>query len=248
MSGRLEGKKAIVSGASRGMGAAIARAFHDEGAAVLAVDVLADEGQRLAAEVDSERFAFEPVDVTSSADWEQAVEVCGTRFGPVDVLVNNAGILGSALPVHEESDDGWRAVLDVNLTGVFNGMRAVLPTMIAQQRGAIVNTSSIWGSIAAANSSAYHATKGAVTVLTKNAAVTYAEQGIRVNSVHPGLIDTELSRGLNEEETRWLLDRIPANRKGRPDDVAPAVVFLASDEADYITGTGLFVDGGFTAL
>lgn len=248
MSGRLEGRKAIVTGASRGMGAAIAEAFLSEGASVLALDILKEQGEGLAQRLGSDRLHFLQADVSKPDDWTAAVAACKEQLGGLDTLVNNAGIIGDALPVHEETDAGWQAVLDVNITGVFNGMRAVLPTMMDQRQGVIVNTSSMWGLIAAANSAAYHATKGAVTVLTKNVAVTYADYGIRANSIHPGLIDTEMSRSLTDEENQWMLDRIPLGRKGRPGDIAPAVVFLASDEAAYTTGAGLLVDGGFTAL
>lgn len=250
MTQRLEGKTAIVSGAARGMGEAITRAFCAEGARVLGVDILEEDGHALAADLRraGHDVAFLRVDVTQPGDWDAAVAACKESFGPPNVLVNNAGVIGTGKAVHDETPDGLASTIAVNLNGVFYGMRAVIPEMLANGGGAIVNTSSMWGIIAAAGFAAYHATKGAVTVLTKNAAITYAESGIRVNSIHPGLIDTAMSRTLTEEQIAWLVDRVPVKRAGTPADVAPAVVYLASDESSYVTGASLLIDGGFTAM
>lgn len=230
------------------MGAAIVRRFVQEGAAVVATDV-----GDWTAEVDGElagsgRVTFVSADVTSPGDWERVVGQAEDAHGSVDVLVNNAGILGSGKKVHEEDIPGWDQVMDVNLKGVFLGMRAVLPGMLRAGGGSIVNTSSMWGLVAAHDFAAYHASKGAVSLLTKNAAVTYADRGVRVNSVHPGMIDTPMNATMPQDAAKWILDRIPLARAGRPAEIAEAVLFLASDESSYVTGVSLPVDGGFVAM
>jgi len=249
MGGRLEGKRAIVSGGSRGIGEHIVRAFAAEGASVLALDVLEDLGQALAAELSATApVHFLRTDVSRPADWTAAVRVAQERLGGIDVLVNNAGKLGTHRPIHEETDEGWRDTMSVVLDSVFYGMRAVLPVMMAQGGGAIVNTSSIWGLVSAADHAAYHAAKGAINLLTKNAAVTYAPHGIRANSVHPGYIATAQSAALDAEGSQWILDRTPMPRTASPAEVAPVYVYLASDEASFTTGGSYLVDGGFTAV
>jgi len=248
--GRLDGKTAVVTGAARGMGAAILRRFVEEGATVVATDV-GDWTMHAAVAREfagQENVAFVSADVADAEDWDAVVARASEIGGPADVLVNNAGILGTGRSVHEEDVHGWDQVLDVNLKGVFLGMRAVLPGMLDAGRGSIVNTSSMWGLVAAHDFAAYHASKGAVTVLTKNAAVTYADRGIRVNSVHPGMIDTPMNATMPEDAAVWILDRIPLARAGKPTEIAEAVVFLASDESSYVTGVSLPVDGGFVAM
>ena len=229
------------------MGASIVRRFAQEGASVVATDV-DDVPADLADELAGSKVTFLRADVTSVADWERVLQRAVDDYGTVDVLVNNAGILGSGKNVHEEDLSGWDQVLDVNLKGVFLGMRAVLPAMLQAGAGSIVNTSSMWGLVAAHDFAAYHASKGAVTVLTKNAAVTYASRGIRVNSIHPGMIDTPMNSTMPGDAAQWILDRIPLARAGRPSEIAEAAVFLASDEASYITGVSLPVDGGYVAM
>jgi NAD(P)-dependent dehydrogenase (short-subunit alcohol dehydrogenase family) len=230
VAGRLDGEIAIVTGAARGIGASIVELFRREGAAVLATDVLDGADVRL--------------DVTSEADWAAAVERCDASFGAPTVLVNNAGVVRLEA-VEEETLEGWRAVLDVNLTGVFLGMRAVLPAMRAQRGGSIVNVSSIWGVVATEGAAAYHASKGGVTTLTKNAAVTYAADGIRVNSIHPGQVRTPMTEATGTEPL--VVARTPLRRAAAPDEIATAAVYLASRESSFVTGAALVVDGGYLA-
>ncbi|HEX5147167.1 MAG TPA: glucose 1-dehydrogenase, partial [Conexibacter sp.] len=249
--GRLDRRVAIVTGAGRpdGIGAAIVRRFCEEGARVVSTDVLDEIGEATCAEL-AERgheVRYRHLDVTSAGDWADAVAACREQFGSPSILVNNAGMFNGR-PLHEEDLDGWRRTLDVNLTSVFLGMRAVLPLMRGDGGGAIVNTSSIWGVVAAEGAAAYHASKGGVTLLSKNAAVAYAGEGIRVNSVHPGGIETHIMRQSGQDNADAVAGRTPMGRLGNPVEIAEAVVFLASDEARYVTGTALAVDGGYTAL
>jgi NAD(P)-dependent dehydrogenase (short-subunit alcohol dehydrogenase family) len=230
VAGRLDGEIAIVTGAARGIGAAIVERFRSEGAAVLGTDVLDGADVRL--------------NVASEADWARAVEHCRATLDAPTVLVNNAGVARFE-GVEEETLEGWRAVLDVNLTGVFLGMRAVLPAMRAQRRGAIVNVSSIWGVVGTAGAAAYHASKGGVTVLTKNAAVTYAADGIRVNSIHPGQVRTPMTEASGTEP--FVVARTPLGRAAVPAEIAAVAVFLASRESSFVTGAAVAADGGYLA-
>src|SRR3954447_14267441 len=245
--GRLDGKIAIISGAAAGIGGAACRLFCEEGARVIAADVK-EPGEELAQTLRAhpERIRFERVDVTREDDWSRAVETCREAYGPPNVLFNNAGVHGRKKAVHEETLEGFRETLDVNLVGVFLGMRAVIPGMIEGGGGSIVNTSSVWGAYAAAGNAAYHASKGAVTVLSKNAALTYAKYGIRVNALLPGYTDTPMVRNVTEEEASALLAMTPLGRIGKPEEVATIVVHLASDESSFTTGGVFFVDGGMS--
>jgi cyclopentanol dehydrogenase len=246
MSNRLEGKVAMVTGASRGQGASITRLFCEEGAAVVGLDVLDADGEELCAELRGQGFqaTYAHLDVARETDWPAAVETCRERYGDPDILVNNAGIVSDA-HIHEETLDGWRHVLGVNLDAVFFGMRAVLPSMRKRASGSIINTSSVSGLVFAGGGAAYHASKGAVTVLTKQAAVHYASEGIRVNSVHPGGILTPMLEEAGTEE--MMIAKTPLGRLAEPAEVATAVLYLASDEASFVTGASLVVDGGYTA-
>ena len=245
---RLEGKVAIVTGGARGIGAAIAARFCAEGAAVLVADVLAETAAATAGRLRETGHRCEAVvaDVTEERGWEALLAACEGHFGVPDVLVNNAGV-NRYQPLVEETLEGWRTVIDANLTSVFLGMRAVIPLMAARGAGAIVNVSSTWGLVAAESAAAYHASKGGVTVLTKNAAVAYAPQGVRVNSIHPGPVDTAMIGAMTEEEIALELAKQPLGRLADPDEIAMAAVYLASDEASFVTGAGLVVDGGYTA-
>ena len=255
MNARLAGKVALVTGAASGLGAETARALARAGAAVMLTDLSIAAGDAVAAAIiaDGGRAAFTPHDVTSEDDWAAAVTATTTAFGRLDILVNNAGIVGNQLDLMTHSLDDWRRILAVNLDGVFLGMRAVGATMAAQGSGSVINLSSILGKVGMANTSAYCASKGGVLMLTKAAAIEWAPLGIRVNSVHPGFIDTPmvanaLHASENGNEMRSaLIAAHPLGRMGVPREIADVVVFLASDESSFMTGAELLVDGGYTA-
>lgn len=255
MTGRLAGKVALVTGAASGLGAETARRLAREGAAVMLSDLRIGNGEVVTAEIIASggRAAFIAHDVTSEDDWTAAVAGTTTVFGRLDILVNNAGIVGNQLELMTHSLADWRRILAVNLDGVFLGMRAVGPVMAGQGGGSIINLSSIMGKVAMPNVTAYAASKGGVLMLTKAAAVEWAPLGIRVNSVHPGFIDTPmvanaLHAAENGNEMRSaIMAAHPLGRLGVPREIADAVVFLASDEASFMTGAELVVDGGYTA-
>ncbi|HEX6423346.1 MAG TPA: glucose 1-dehydrogenase [Acidimicrobiales bacterium] len=240
--GRLDGKVAIITGAARGQGAAEARLFASEGAQVLLADILDAEGEALAAEI-GDAAAYTRLDVTDEQQWQAAVALAEQRFGPVTVLVNNAGILHfQALHKTELSD--FENIMRVNVQGVFLGMKSVVPSMTRAGGGSIVNISSTAGLVGLPYLGAYVASKWAVRGLTKTAAIDLGHMGIRVNSVHPGGIDTPMVAGTTADAPFYK--RLPVPRMGSPDEAARAVLFLASDEASYIAGAELAVDGGAT--
>lgn len=240
---RLEGRVAIITGGARGMGAAHARAFVDQGARVVITDILDKEGQALADELGSAaRFAAH--DVASQADWTRVVELAEREFGPVSILVNNAG-LGFTKTVEETSEADFVRTFEVNQLGIFLGMKAVLESMKAAG-GSIINISSLSGLVGEALTVAYTATKFAVTGMTKVASREFGNFGVRVNSVHPGLIDTPMldyARDFPEFIEKIMADS-SLGRVGRPEEVSNLVVFLASDEASFITGSAYVIDGG----
>lgn len=250
MSKTLRGKVAMVTGAARGIGSATVRALANEGAAVVATDVLDEEGDALARELCAEgaNVRYAHLDVSSEEQWQAVVDRTVGDLGHVDVLVNNAGI-GTMEDVEQETREGWDRLISINQTGVWLGMKAVIPGMKANGGGAIVNLSSIFGAVGGFGSSiAYHASKGAVRLMTKNAAIRYAKEGIRVNSVHPGFIDTPMLaavKGTPFEQT--MVDGTPMGRLGRPDEIGSVIAFLAGDAASYMTGSEVYVDGGWTA-
>ena len=247
---RLPDKVCLISGGARGMGAAIAQLLSDEGAKVVIGDVLEEEGNRVAAEIGEAGgdAAFISLDVTSEVDWKRATQQTTDKYGRLDVLVNNAGIYERAT-IEESSGEGWDRVMDINAKGVLLGCKAAIPAMKMAGGGSIVNISSVAGLVGSARSTAYHASKGAVRLLTKSTALQYAKDGIRANSVHPGPVTTEMLHLLfpTRDEMEERLANIPLGRFGTPEDVAQAVLFLASDESSFVTGSELIVDGGWTA-
>ena len=248
---RLEGKVAIISGGARGMGAAEAKLFAREGAKVIICDVLEDEGRQTEAEINEVGgdAVFVKLDVTSQDEWENAVNTAIERFGKLDILVNNAGIIVQST-IEDMTVELWDKVMDVNAKGVFLGTKTAIPHMKEAGGGSIVNISSISGIVGQDNVNAgYNASKGAVRIFTKAAAVQYAKENIRVNSIHPGPIATPMTAEgrADPERVALTLDRTPLGRYGEPEEVANAVVFLASDEASYVTGSEIVVDGGYTA-
>ena len=249
--GRLDGKVALISGGARGQGAAEALLFANEGAKVVIADILDDDGRKLEAQIAElgGDAAYTHLDVTSAAEWDAAVQTAVDRYGKLDILVNNAGIL-LRKGLEETSVDEWDKVLDVNAKGVFLGTKAAIPALRAAVGGSIVNISSIAGLIGSRNATAaYQSSKGAVRLLTKSTAVQYARDNIRCNSVHPGIIVTAMTEEMlaNPEIERDYYDRIPLGRLGNVDDIANGVLFLASDDASFVTGSELVIDGGLVA-
>jgi len=242
MTGRLEGKVALISGGARGQGAAEARLFAAEGARVVIGDVLDDEGAQTAEEL-GDAVAYQHLDVTDEASWQAAVDDTEARFGPISVLVNNAGVLSWG-PIDKIPVEEFERVLRVNVVGVFLGMKTVAASMERAGGGSIVNTSSTSGLTGLPYLGAYTASKWAVRGLTKTAAIDLGKKGIRVNSIHPGGIDTPMIAGTADDAPFYR--RLPVPRLGSPDEVARAVLFLASDEASYTTGAELAIDGGAT--
>ena len=246
---RLDGKVALITGGASGMGRSEAQLFAKEGARVIVADVLEAEGRQVA---DSLAGAgrFVRLDVTSEPAWQEAVAATLSSFGKLDVLVNNAGISGTFDP-DTLSTAAWDRLMDVNAKGVFLGMKHAIPVMERAGAGAIVNISSVSGFVGQKGiHMAYNASKGAVRLMTKSAAVQYARAGIRVNSVHPGVLPAMRSSKATADPVfrQKMLAGVPMGREGRVEEVAYAVLFLASDEASYITGTELVVDGGWLAL
>jgi 3alpha(or 20beta)-hydroxysteroid dehydrogenase len=244
VSGRLQGRVALISGGARGQGAAHGRRLAQEGAAVILGDVLEDEGDAHARTLRAEGHdaTFLRLDVTAAADWDAAVRLAQERSGRLDVLVNNAGIVRVA-PILEETDAGWNATLAVNATGVFFGMRAAIGALRAAGGGSIINVASIYGPVGAPGYVAYTASKGAVISMTKVAALEHAADGIRVNAIAPGPVRTPMS----VQEGDASVDITPLRRRAEPEEISAAVAFLASDDSVYMTGAVLAVDGGYLA-
>jgi 3alpha(or 20beta)-hydroxysteroid dehydrogenase len=245
---RLEEKVAIITGSAGGIGTAAARRLSEEGALLVLTDADEDGAQRLADELGN-RAVSQKHDVTSEADWQAVISAALQTHGRIDVLLNNAGVFLAA-PLTETSLDDFRRVIDVNVVGVFLGMRSVAAAMEAQRAGSIINVSSVAGLTGSPYLTAYGASKWAVRGMTKGVAKELAQFGVRVNSLHPGQIDTEMN-SRQREKTPELIDKlikgIPLRRIGTPEEIAHAVVYLASDESIYTTGSELVVDGGTTA-
>jgi NAD(P)-dependent dehydrogenase (short-subunit alcohol dehydrogenase family) len=247
---RLKGKVALISGGARGQGAAEGRLFVGEGAKVVIGDVLDDQCRKTADDINAKVGAKSVIslhlDVTRAADWRVAVDSCQREFGGLDILVNNAGIY-NVKGVEETSEEEWDSVVNINQKGVWLGMKYAVPAMRKRGAGSIINISSIYGLIGSPGSAAYHGTKGAVRLLTKSAALQYAPDKIRVNSIHPGAILTPMLDIVPAEELKPIIDATPLKRAAQPEEVGWCAVFLASDEASFVTGSELVVDGGYTA-
>ncbi|MCH8107591.1 MAG: glucose 1-dehydrogenase [Chloroflexi bacterium] len=248
---RLENKVALISGGARGMGAEEARLFAAEGAKVVIGDILEDEGRRTEAKINEAggECLYIRLDVTSESSWQEAVAATVARFGKLDIVVNNAGIGGGGR-LEDTTVEEWDRVMAVNAKGVFLGTKAAIPEMRRAGGGSIINISSQLGLVGTDNSSPqYQASKGAVRLLTKATAIQYAGEGIRCNSVHPGPIVTPMTEAgrANPQRQEVMLSRIPLGRYGLAEDVAYGVLFLASDESSFMTGSELVIDGGWTA-
>jgi 3alpha(or 20beta)-hydroxysteroid dehydrogenase len=239
---RLSGKHCLVTGGSKGIGAAVCRRFVAEGARVIIASRTSAPGQALADELGASARWVE-LDVVDTAAWQDLAS--DLQSDPLDVLVNNAGELLHAVRLHELEPDEWHRELDLNLTGAFLGMRYMLPLMLARGRGSIVNVGSISGVRAQNDAPAYQAAKGGLRLLTRNAAITYARDGIRVNVVNPGAIITPKTESGDQSRLPAFLARTPMGRQGLADEVANVILFLASDESSYVTGSDYDVDGGY---
>jgi 3alpha(or 20beta)-hydroxysteroid dehydrogenase len=235
--GRVDGKIALISGGARGIGAASARALVAEGARVVLGDILDDEGKAVADELGG-AARYVHLDVTNPDDWTAAVETAVAEFGGLNVLFNNAGIANGAA-INRFKLEKWQKIIDINLTGPFLGIRAAADALIAAGGGSIINTSSIEGLRGTSWAHGYVASKWGLRGLTKSVAMELAPHGVRVNSLHPGLIRTPLTEGIPDD-----MIPVPLGRPGLPEDVASFVVFLASDESSYATGTEFVIDGG----
>lgn len=245
-SGRLAGKVAIVTGGAMGQGAAIARSFVAEGAQVVVADVADEQGEALAREL-GEAAHFRHHDVSDQASWTALVEDTAERFGPVTVLANNAGILRFG-DIDTMPQEEVELLFRVNQLGCFLGMQAVVPTMKAAGGGSIINASSVEGLAGMPSLAAYAATKWAIRGMTKCAAMELGPKKIRVNSVHPGMIDTPMTRVHGGDVAmEFGASKVPLRRVGHPEDIAPLYVFLASDEAGYVNGAEISIDGGVTS-
>lgn len=248
---RLEGRIAVVTGAARGIGHATARRLADEGATVVVTDVQHVEGEQTVAAIRGNGGSayFRRLDVVSLGDWERLVNEVLSEHRCIDILVSNAGVGGGMTTIEETTPESYDRTIAVNLTGVFLGMRACADALKASGHGSVVNMSSVYAASGGRGTSpAYHAAKGAVRSLTKNVALQWATHGVRVNSVHPGFIRTPmLELAVDSKLKQELINSTPMARLGEPEEVAAAVAYLASDDASFVTGSELYVDGGFIA-
>jgi NAD(P)-dependent dehydrogenase (short-subunit alcohol dehydrogenase family) len=247
--GRVAGKVALITGAAQGMGAAHARALAREGAAVAIADIATQAGEQLAGELRHAggEASYYDHDVTDPAAWADLVVAVEQSYGAIDVLVNNAGVQIRSVGI-EADDEEWAKVTGVNQRGVFLGMRAVIPGMVRNGGGSIVNVASVAALVGLAGSIPYQGSKAAVLGLTRGAAVSYGRDNVRVNAICPGLVVTGMTQSASAGAVDAMKGQIPLGRDGRPEEISAAVLFLASDESSYITGVALPIDGGFVAL
>ena len=246
---RLSGKVAIVTGGARNIGEAIARLFAKEDAKVVIGDLLEAEGKKVEKDINGSGgvAVFVKMDVASESDWIHVVELARSRFGRLDILVNNAAIVEAKLKIEDTPEALWDKVMAVNARGVFLGTKQAISAMRHSGGGSIVNISSQLGIVGSDfENVAYQASKGAIRIFTKTTALQYAKDNIRANSVHPGPIET-WAGSRDPERLALVLSKVPMGRRGRPEEVANGVLFLASDESSYITGAELLIDGGWTA-
>ena len=249
---RLEGKVAFISGGARGMGATEARLFAAEGAKVGIGDLLEDEGPKVEAEINETggECVFVRLDVSSETAWQRAISDTVSRFGKLDVLVNNAAVVGKMGSIEECTVEEWDRVMDINARGVFLGTKMAIPEMRKAGGGSIINISSTSGIVGQVHVAAwYNASKGAVRIFTKSAAVQYAKEGIRVNSLHPGGTMTAMTEWIRDDPELYArsLANMPLGRFAEPEEMAYGALYLASDESSYVTGAELVIDGGITA-
>jgi len=246
MAGRLDGKVAIITGAGSGMGEATAELFHREGAKVVLADISGQQ-EDVAKRLGDGAVAIH-TDVSKAADVQAMVDTAVTTFGKLDVLYNNAGIDGHLALTGDYPEDAWNQVIAVNLTGPFLGMRYGIPAMLKTGGGSIISTASMAAHVAFPNMPAYCASKGGVLMLTKNAAAEYAQQGIRVNAILPGVIGTGMTKHLPADFIQNVKNATPQGRIADASEIATVALFLASDESSFITGQGIVVDGGYTTV
>ncbi len=249
--GRLDGKVVVISGGARGQGAVEARMVAREGAKVVLGDVLDDEGKKVEAEISEagNEATYVHLDVTMEDDWRAAIETAVSLYGKLDVLVNNAGIL-LRHSIEETTGEEWDRIMAINAKGVFLGTKHAIPAMRRAGGGSIINISSVAGLVGSpSDTAAYTATKGAVRLFTKATAIQQAKDNIRCNSVHPGPIETPMIQDMLADPAQLAarMRRLPMGRVGRPEDIAFGVLYLASDESSFVTGTELVIDGGLTA-
>jgi NAD(P)-dependent dehydrogenase (short-subunit alcohol dehydrogenase family) len=247
MPGRLDGKVALITGAARGIGEGHSALFAKNGASVVVTDVLEEDGERVAEGLRTEghQAIFQKLDVTSEQSWSQAVAAAVKAFGKLTTLVNNAAIFNKS-GLEDTALEDWEKLIAVNLTGTFLGMKTAMPELLKTGNGAIVNVCSLYGLVATDGFTSYHASKGGVRMLSKAAALQYAKRGVRVNSVYPGDTKTPAMDNLTDEENAAVLALVPMGFAGEPEDIAQGSLYLASDDARYVTGAELVIDGGWS--
>lgn len=247
--GRVQGKATIITGGARGQGESHARLFAQEGASVLITDMLDELGEAVAADLRASGYDvhYLHLNVTSEDDWRTVIAAAEERWGGVDILINNAGIVGTMKSVADEELKGWSMMTAINQQGVFLGMKHGAPAIERSGGGAIVNTCSINGTVGNPGGFSYQASKGAVKMMTRAAAMEYANRGVRVNSVSPGLVLTPMANEEGAEVIKQFSEATPMKRAAEPQEISYGVLYLASDEASYVTGADLLIDGGYTA-